>query len=160
MPATKMSMVHSAFSLALNTDIHSFFGQSALLSHRWVKNFLLTSNINLSSLSLKPIPPCPITIWPCKMSVSLPLSTGSPQWYLSRAFSFQAEQAQLSQPFFTRQVLQPSEPLCDPLLDLLQQPHIFLQLEGPRLGDWSESTVCFFSVVTGDRTKMASRYPT
>ena len=38
----------------------------------------------------------------------------------------QAEQAQLSQPFFVGEVLQPSDYLCVPPLDLLQQLHLFL----------------------------------
>lgn len=41
---------------------------------------------------------------------------------------FQAKQTQLSQLFFTREVLQPSEHIHSPPLELLQQLHIFLVL--------------------------------
>ena len=45
----------------------------------------------------------------------------------------QDEQAQNPQPFFTREVHLSSEYPCVPLLDLLQQLHIFLLLEAPGL---------------------------
>ena len=41
---------------------------------------------------------------------------------------FRAEQAQLLKPFFIGKVLQPSEHLCGPPLDLLQQLTFFLVL--------------------------------
>ena len=43
------------------------------------------------------------------------------------------EQAQLPQPVFVGNVLQPSDCLCDPLLDTLQQLHIFPVLGTPDL---------------------------
>ncbi|KAK4826170.1 hypothetical protein QYF61_006032 [Mycteria americana] len=45
----------------------------------------------------------------------------------------QAEQPQLSQPVFTGEVLQPSDHLCGPLLDSLQQLHVLLTLGTPEL---------------------------
>ena len=39
------------------------------LTALWVKKFLLTSNLNLSSFSLKPSTPYPITISPCESSL-------------------------------------------------------------------------------------------
>jgi len=43
----------------------------------------------------------------------------------------QAERAQLPQPFSIREVLQPSDHLCGPPLDPLQQLHICLVLGAP-----------------------------
>ena len=45
----------------------------------------------------------------------------------------QTEQAQLSQPVFIGEALQPSDHLCGPALDLLQQLHILLVLGAPGL---------------------------
>ncbi|KAK4830027.1 LOW QUALITY PROTEIN: hypothetical protein QYF61_008365 [Mycteria americana] len=45
----------------------------------------------------------------------------------------QAEQAQLSQPFLTGEMFQPSDHFCDPPLDLLQQVHVFPVLRAPEL---------------------------
>ena len=45
----------------------------------------------------------------------------------------QAEQPQLSQPFLTAEVLQPSDHLCGPPLDPLQHVHVFLVLRAPEL---------------------------
>ncbi|KAK4817241.1 hypothetical protein QYF61_005263 [Mycteria americana] len=46
---------------------------------------------------------------------------------------FLAEQPQLSQPVFTGEVLQPSDHLCGPPLDSLQQVHVLLMLGTPEL---------------------------
>ncbi|KAK4829035.1 hypothetical protein QYF61_001840 [Mycteria americana] len=45
----------------------------------------------------------------------------------------QAEQPQLSQPVLIAEVLQPSDHLCGPPLDLLQQLHVFPVLRAPEL---------------------------
>jgi len=45
----------------------------------------------------------------------------------------QAEQPQLSQPFHIAEVLQPSDHLCGPPLNLLQQLHVLLVLRAPEL---------------------------
>jgi len=50
-----------------------------------------------------------------------------------RSSLLQTEQVQLSQPFFVRDVLQPSEHLHGPPLDLLQHLHIFPKLVAPGL---------------------------
>jgi len=45
----------------------------------------------------------------------------------------QAEQPQLSQPFLTGEMLQPSDHLCGPPLDPLQHLHVFPVLGSPEL---------------------------
>jgi len=62
----------------------------------------------------------------------------------------QAEQPQLSQPFLVGDVFQPSDHLCSPPLDLLQQVHV---LDTPEL-----DAVCQESRVEGDShlTQIAS----
>jgi len=45
----------------------------------------------------------------------------------------QAEQSQFSQPLFTGEVFHPSDRLCGPPLDPLQQVHVLLVLGAPEL---------------------------
>ncbi|KAK4830182.1 hypothetical protein QYF61_008973 [Mycteria americana] len=55
----------------------------------------------------------------------------------------QAEQAQLSQPFLIREVLQPSDHFCGPALDPLQQVCVFPVLRTPELDAALQDTVGF-----------------
>ena len=70
-----------------------------------VKNFLLISNLNLPCLSLKTIPPCPITIHPHKQPFlllfirSLQALEGCNEVSLESSSLLQAKQAQFPQPF-------------------------------------------------------------
>ena len=86
----------------------------------------------------KTISPCPATICPYKKSL-LSFSVGSLQvlkghYKISSEPSFlQAEGPQLSQPLPTAEVLQPSDHLHSPPLDLLQQLHVLLVLGVPEL---------------------------
>ncbi|CAM9277954.1 unnamed protein product, partial [Bubo scandiacus] len=45
----------------------------------------------------------------------------------------QAEQPQLSHPFFIGELFQPSDNFCGPILDLLYQIHVLLMLGAPEL---------------------------
>jgi len=57
-----------------------------------------------------------------------------PPWAIRSPCSLlRAEQPQLSQPFLIGEVLQPSDHFCGPLLDLLQQVHVFPVLRAPEL---------------------------
>jgi len=62
----------------------------------------------------------------------LPLRTGCNEISLEPSL-LQAEQVQLPQPVFVGEVLQPSEHLCGPSLDLLLLLHIFPVLRAPGL---------------------------
>ena len=96
-----------------------------------VKKFFLISNLNF--FQFKAITPCPTTTCPRKKSLSsflvrpLQLLKGcskvSPQPSLLLA----------EQPFRIGEVLQPSDHLCGPPLDPLQQVHVFLVLRAPEL---------------------------
>ena len=54
-------------------------------------------------------------------------------YVILQPYLLQAEQAQLPQPVFVEEVLQPSDHLCGPPLDPLQQLHIFPVLGAPDL---------------------------
>jgi len=86
-------------------------------SHSWVKTFLITSNLNLSSFSLQPFSLVPLSLsdnMKCQSLYSFCAPIG-PLYFqghseVSREPSpLQAEQAQLSQHFCIGEVLQPSE---------------------------------------------------
>ena len=109
--------------------IHNFLGNLfQCLTTFTVNNFFLISN--LPSFSLKPLPlvlslhalvnsPSPAFL-EAPLQVLEYCNQVSPQPSLLRA-----EQHQLSQPVFIGVVLQPSDHLCGPPLDLLQQVHVF-----------------------------------
>jgi len=93
--------------------------QCQRLTSLWVKNFFLTSNLNLPSFSLKPFPlvlslPDHTKRVPLLLITSLHVLEGCSE--VSQSF-LQAKQAQLPQPFSIREVLQPSEQPCVPSLD-------------------------------------------
>jgi len=75
-------------------------------------------------------PPCPITTPPCEKPLSiLPVApSGTGTKVTPEPSLLQAEQPQLSQPFLTGEVLQPSDHLRGPPLDPLQHIHVFLML--------------------------------
>ncbi|KAK4828770.1 hypothetical protein QYF61_000795 [Mycteria americana] len=92
----------------------------------------------LITLIFKASTPCPITTCPCKKSLSSflvgPLQVLEGCYKVSPEPSLlQAEQPQLSQPFFTGEVIQPSDHLCGPPLDSLQQVHVLLMLGAPEV---------------------------
>jgi len=78
------------------------------------KNFLLISNLNLPCLSLRP--------FPLVLSLSTLINSCSPFCFVlvsPEPSLFQAKQAQFPQPFLIGEVLQPSDHLSGPSLDLL-----------------------------------------
>ncbi|KAK4819180.1 hypothetical protein QYF61_025995 [Mycteria americana] len=92
----------------------------------------------LSTLIFKTITPCPIATGPTKKSV--PIFLTSPLEVLKSCNKvslepslLQAEQPQLSQPFLTAEVFQPSDHLHVPPLDPLQQVDACLVLRTPDL---------------------------
>ena len=99
-----------------------------------MENFLLTSNPNLSSFSLKPLPF--VLLLPDTES----LSSFAPLWGLvghnevsQKPFLLQAAQPQLSQTLFTGEVLQPCDNPHSSPLDSFQQVHVLLRLWAPEL---------------------------
>ncbi|KAK4827897.1 hypothetical protein QYF61_022320 [Mycteria americana] len=91
-----------------------------------IKNFFLISSLNLPSFTLKPLPlVLSQQALPKRLKGCNKVSPG--------ASLLQAEQPQLSQPFFIGEVLQPSDLFCSPPLDLLQQVHVFPVLRAPEL---------------------------
>jgi len=102
-----------------------------------VKNFFLISSVNLPSFSLKPLllvllQQTLLKTFPVFPVGSLQAPKGcyklSPQPSL-----LQAEQPQLSHPFLIKEVFRPSDHLCGPPPDLLQQLHVLLVLRAPEL---------------------------
>jgi len=102
-----------------------------------VKSLLFISGLNLPSFSLKPLPlvlplhasiksPSPAFLW-------APLRYWKAEVRCPQPSLLQAEQPQLSQRFLTGEVFQPSDHLCHPPLDPLQQLHILLVLGAPEL---------------------------
>ncbi|KAK4827689.1 hypothetical protein QYF61_020823 [Mycteria americana] len=97
----------------------------------------------IHSFSGQPVPslaitPHPITTCPCTKSLSSflagPLQVLEGCYKVSPELSLlQAEQAQLSQPVFIGEVLQPSDHLHGPPLDLLPQVQVLLLLGAPDL---------------------------
>ncbi|KAK4815434.1 hypothetical protein QYF61_002649, partial [Mycteria americana] len=101
-----------------------------------VKHFFLLSNLNLSSFSSKPLP-LVLSLEALVKSLS-PVFLISPLYVLKGCSKIspepsllQAEQPQLSQPFFIGQVFQPSDHFHGPPLDPLEQVHILLVLGTP-----------------------------
>jgi len=97
------------------------------LTTLWVKNFFLTSDVNLPSLSLKPFfLVLSLAIRLCKMLImlrllnSLQILEGCNE-ISPKASLLQAKQAQLSLNFLHKKVVQHFHNHFDPLLDLLQQ---------------------------------------
>ena len=88
------------------------------------KNFFLISSLNLPSFTLKPLPlvlsqqALAQEIVPFLPIVPLGLALEGNKVSLEPSF-LQAEQPQLSQPFFTGEVFQPSDHFCGPPLDPL-----------------------------------------
>ena len=86
----------------------------------------------------KTIPPCPITIHPHKQPFpllcirSLQVLEGHNEVSLEPSL-LQAKQAQFPQPFLIGEVLQPSDHLSGPPLDLLQELHVLPVLGAPGL---------------------------
>ena len=80
------------------------------------------------------IPPCPITIHPCKqlspllLIYSLTLLKGH-----NEVFSSPSSEAQFLQPFLIGEVIQPSDHLCGPPLNSFQELCVFLVLGAPGL---------------------------
>ncbi|KAK4827923.1 hypothetical protein QYF61_022371 [Mycteria americana] len=91
-----------------------------------VKNFFLISSLNLPSFSFKTLPLV------LSQQVLLKILKGCNK-VSPGASLLQAEQPQVSQPFFTGEVLQPSDHFCSPPLDPLQQLHVFPVLRAPEL---------------------------
>ncbi|KAK4825361.1 hypothetical protein QYF61_026880 [Mycteria americana] len=91
-----------------------------------VRNFFLTSSLNLPSFSLKPLP-LVLSEW-VLLKILEGFNKVSPQPSL-----LQAEQPQLSQPVLVGEVLQPSDHFHGPPLDPLQQLHVLLVLRAPEL---------------------------
>ncbi|KAK4821804.1 hypothetical protein QYF61_003833 [Mycteria americana] len=111
--------------------IHNFSGQSVPVPHH-----PLILKCTLSQV--KAITPCPVATCPCKKSLSSflvgPLQVLEGCYKVSpEPFLLQAEQPQLSQAVFIGEVLQPSDHLCGPPLDLLRQVHVRLLLGAPEL---------------------------
>ena len=109
-------------------------GSTAPVPDLWVKNLFFTSNLHLPSVRMKPFP-IVLSLSDCVKSWFPLLLLSSPQVLWGRSEVSlqpslpQAKQAQLPQPVFTGDVLQPSEHLRGPPLDPLQQPCILLVLE-------------------------------
>lgn len=79
---------------------------------------------------LEAISPSPITTGPCKNFLSSLLQAPSRYWKAAVSSPqnlLQAEQPQLSQSIFNREVLHPSSHLCGPPVDLLYQSVYFLK---------------------------------
>jgi len=98
--------------------------------------FVLLSNINLSSFSLKPLPLILLLHTHVKSPSPAFLQASFRYWkatITSPCTLLQAEQHQLFQPELTAEVLQPSDHFCGLPLDLLQQVHVFPVLRAPEL---------------------------
>ena len=106
-------------NLALNTarETASLGHLCQCLTTLTVKSFILLANLNLPSFSLKPLPLVLLlhalveshspAFFVAHLQVLEGCSKASPQRSL-----LQAEQPQLSQPFLTAEVLQPSDHIC------------------------------------------------
>ena len=111
--------------------IHSLLGQPVqCVTTLWVKNLFLISNLNFPCLSLKPFP-LVLSLSCCKKSVcfliisSLEILKDCSEVVLEPSL-LQTKQAQIPQPFFIREILQPSHHPCGTPLELLHQLLIFL----------------------------------
>ena len=105
-----------------------------------VRNFLLISNHNLPSPTLKPFP-LVLSLFPLLFTRFLQVLEScnevSPEPSL-----LQAKQAQFPQPFLIGEVLQPSDHLSGPPLDPLQELHV-LPVLGPQA--WTQYSRCGLS---------------
>ena len=128
---------HLAFNASRDGGIHSFCG--CLFQHLTtlrVKNFFLTSSLNLPSSCSKPFS-LVLSLWDCKKSV-LPLLISSLQVLEDHTEAsgepslLQAKEAQLFLSFFKG--LQPSDHPPGPPLDPIQQLHVLLVLRAPGMG--------------------------
>ncbi|KAK4830124.1 hypothetical protein QYF61_008551 [Mycteria americana] len=107
----KLNTVFENLTLDTSNDgasITSLGNLFLFLTTLTVKNFFLTSNLNLPSFSLKQL----------TLVLSLQALAGQPQ---------------LAQPFFRGAVFLPSDHFCAPSLELLEQVHVFLVLGTPEL---------------------------
>ncbi|KAK4823530.1 hypothetical protein QYF61_003039 [Mycteria americana] len=91
-----------------------------------VKSVFLISSLNLPSFSLKPLPL--VLSQQALLKILEGCNKVSPEPSL-----LQAEQPQLSQPFFRGEVFHPSDHFCGPPLDPLQEVHVFPVLRAPEL---------------------------
>ena len=131
-----------------------------------VKNFFVISGLNLPSFSLKPLPlvlslhalfksPSPAFFW---------VLEGCPKVSLEPSL-LQAEQPQISQPVFIREVLQPSDHLRGPVLDSLQFGQTEVIVWSGRLGVFVnsplssclEESICSKSVFSAASPRESSR---
>ena len=119
--------------------IHSLLGQPVPVCHH-PRGEELPPNIQPKPplSQFKTIPPCPITVHPRKQPLhlvficSLQVLEGHNEVSPDPS-PLQAKQAQFPQPFLTGEVLQPSDHLCGPPLDPLQELHILPVLGAPGL---------------------------
>lgn len=104
------------------TSTTSFSHLFRCLNTLWVKNFILTSNINLFSFSLKPLP--------VVLSLSVCVQSESPSclWVPCKYWKVSPQPSLLCSewPQLIGEVLQPFDHLRGPPLDPLQQLHLFL----------------------------------
>ncbi|KAK4826030.1 hypothetical protein QYF61_003851 [Mycteria americana] len=91
-----------------------------------VKTFFLISSLNLPSFSSKPLPL--VLLQQALLKILKGPNKVSPEPSL-----LQAEQPQLSQPFFIGEMFHPLDHLCGPPLDPIQQVCVFPVLRAPEL---------------------------
>ena len=138
--------------------IHSLLGQPVqCVTTLWVKNFFLISNLNLPCLCLKPFPLVLSlsAIGPLLFIRSLQVLEGHNE-ISPKPSLLQAKQSRFPQPFLVGEVLQPSDHLSGPPLDLLQELHILPVLGAPGLDtvlqigpntQWQELPLMYSTVV-------------
>jgi len=90
-------------------------GHPQLLTILLVKNFLLTSNINLSPFSLRPFP-LVLSVFSLLL-INSPQVQGSCNDVSPEPSLSQSEHALLLRPYFIGETLQPSDHVCDPPLE-------------------------------------------
>ena len=112
--------------------------QLSCLTTLIVKNFFVVSNLNLPSLSLKSL--FLVLSQQALLKTSLSSFSIGPIQVLEGCYKvspqsslLHAEEPQFSQLFLIGEVLQPSDQLCGPPLDPLQQLHVLLVLRAPEL---------------------------
>ena len=119
--------------------IYNLAGQPVPVSHHSHSKEFIPNNLSKSTcFHFKAISPHPVTACPYKKS--LPSFPVGPFGLLEgcdkvppELFLFQAEEPQLSQPVLGGEVLQPSDQLCGPPLDPLQQLHVLPVLGPPEV---------------------------
>jgi len=102
-----------------------------------VMNFFLISHLNLPSFSLQlfrlVLSLHTLVKSPSPSFLQTPSGTGSCSEVTPEPSLLQSEQPQLPQPVLVGEVLQPSDHLRGPPLDLLQHIHVLLMLGAPEL---------------------------